>query len=232
LCFVELFKGQPLKIGVSNLKRKSLKWIAFSIFLLSVFFLAMSCNKPNYINDIRNKDVIYTRNFSINTGNIGLKTSVQGTAFVKRNQEKPDNEYIQIAAWIEKDPKDWGGIGFITRGWKVTNIDSSYGYGQSSKSEIIIRDLFENRTGTSISIGNYYLGLEGGKPSKPDFSLNEGENITGSVVINMEKMEGYEQGDNLDITIGAGSQGEILKAKYWPVKETITIPLNLASATP
>jgi hypothetical protein len=202
--------------------------ITFGLIVLLILISTLSCSNQNYTSyDGKNRNVIRSQNFSVNTESIGLSTSVKGTVFIKQNPEESDNSYVQIVAWVEKDPKDWGGIGFITRGWKVIDADSSFGNYRDGYLDILL--LSESQDISWISVGNYYLG-EGSKYA--DFSHNEGENMKGSVIINMERIKGFEQVDNFELSVKAGSQGEVIKARYWPVKETISIPLNIDSKTP
>ncbi|MBP2132494.1 hypothetical protein J2128_000415 [Methanomicrobium sp. W14] len=72
-----------------------------------------------------NHDVIRSAGFSVNSGSIGQNTSAAGTVFVCGPGETAEN--IRIAARVEVDPGDWGGVAFyVPAGWKVSGVLSSY----------------------------------------------------------------------------------------------------------
>ncbi len=81
----------------------------------------------------QNEGIIAFEEFCVSSESTELETYTRGTIFVREN--KGNNEYhVQIVAWVEVDPKDWGGVEFaIPFGWEVIGITSSYTSGSEYK---------------------------------------------------------------------------------------------------
>ena len=75
----------------------------------------------------QNEGIIGFEEFCVSSESTELETYTKGTMFVSRNEGKSNEYHVQIVAWVEVDPKDWGGINFtIPFGWEVVGITSSY----------------------------------------------------------------------------------------------------------
>ena len=103
-------------------------------FTMTVFCLAIvlmsgllsACSGSGYLEPVTNRDVINFRYFSLDASEVGLTTRAEGTAFVRGDLDKPDAITVQIAIFVEIDPKDWGGVNlYFPEGWKVTHINNS-----------------------------------------------------------------------------------------------------------
>lgn len=72
-----------------------------------------------------NENIILERGFSVSSDSTEVNTSAKGTVFIKGTEGTP--EQVQIIAWIEIDPNDWGGVTFyIPPNCPISNIISSY----------------------------------------------------------------------------------------------------------
>ena len=101
------------------------KVLAFSILLYILIFVS-SCgySSQNSNNIVANDDIIQLKGFSVCTDSSSMVTSAEGTVYV-RGKDKPES--VQIIAYIQIDPNDWGGVSFnFTDGWSITGITSSY----------------------------------------------------------------------------------------------------------
>ena len=100
--------------------------LAFSI-LLGILIVVSSCgySSQHSNNDIvANDDIIQLKGFSVRADSSSMMTSAKGTVYV-RGKDKPES--VQIIAYIQIDPNDWGGVSFsFTDGWSITGITSSY----------------------------------------------------------------------------------------------------------
>ena len=97
----------------------------FIAITAAVFFTGCIKEENSYDGTNVNEDVIQIKNFSINSESSDVNTWAKGTIFVKGAGGVP--EHVQIVAFIEIDPGDWGGVSFdIPKGWEISGITSSY----------------------------------------------------------------------------------------------------------
>jgi hypothetical protein len=72
-----------------------------------------------------NETVLQTGAFRVRSDSTDLNTSATGTVFMKGTEGTADQ--IQIVAFIEIDPDDWGGVSiYLPRGWYIAGLQSSY----------------------------------------------------------------------------------------------------------
>ena len=181
------------------------------IVVFNIFQLTPPKNHSH--NHIINENIVHIQSFDISSDATNIRTSVNGTIFVKRFEKLPT---IQIIASIDIDSNDWGGITFyIPKNWYVSNIMSSYPESTESK---ILKD--------SIAI------LTTGKP---DYEYNtmiqigrQHENITnyggsGTVVFDIVPgNEKLQREDLVNIVISLGTDSDNISGTDW-----IEIPVIL-----
>lgn len=157
----------------------------YSIFILILILIpaAVSCSDTSEVlyRIPQNEGIINFKDFYVSSDSTDLETFTRGTVFIKTDDL--DNYYVQIAAWIEIDPRDHGGVSFsIPFGWKVTSITSSYpdvrrGYNPEDYiGTWYTVDYWFNEWSTGVQIG-YSLPPGGHSPSGGG---------AGSVVIELE----------------------------------------------
>ena len=107
-----------------------------------------------------NDDITFVHSFNISGDSTDLNTSAQGTIFIK------DDNSIQIAAFVNIDPEDWGGVAFyIPKGWIISNISSNYPEQQPSPNDVSIWTTTDSKWNTMIEVGRNreYKQSEGGR---------------------------------------------------------------------
>jgi hypothetical protein len=154
----------------------------------------------SYNNATINEDISIIQNFSVESNSTNLSTSVEGTIFVSHD-DKEIPSHIQIVAWIEIDPNDWGGVSFfIPKKWNVSNISSSYPYNEDMsipKDNISILNahdtkMYEWHQFIEIGRNHNYMPSEGG---------------TGTIVIDLyPDKDSIEQTESFNITVAVGSK--------------------------
>ncbi len=108
----------------------SYKPLILMVIIIGCTFLTGCKNKNMTDQTTVNENIIQTKEFMVNTESTDINTYVKGTLFVKGTEETP--EQMQIVAFIEVDPDDWGGVAFyIPKNWKINNILSSYSENES-----------------------------------------------------------------------------------------------------
>ena len=144
-----------------DLKFKLVFPILVALALVIVFIVvknnnASSLEHTSTVND----DIAFVQSFNLSAGSTDLNTSVQGTIFVKENNS------IQIAAFVDIDPEDWGGVAFyIPNGWIIANISSNYPEQQQSANNVSIWTTTDAKWNTMIEVGRNreYKQSEGGR---------------------------------------------------------------------
>lgn len=99
------------------------------ILVLSFLLISVSACEKSSKDDIKNtevnKNIVLQRNFNVSSDSTELKTSAEGTIFIKEVEGTP--KQIKIVAWIEIDHDDWSGVQvYIPKEWSITNIINSY----------------------------------------------------------------------------------------------------------
>jgi hypothetical protein len=177
----------------------------------------ISCSKSIVLSDVNNLDVISFANFTINTESVGLTTNTKGSVFVSGNLKYPNARHVTITAWVETDPRDWGGVGLLCPpGWNVTKITSDFPQGiPHPESFITIWD-------KGVEDWHYqrYIIIGGSGHMAPDTINGSGK---GNIVIELDP---FTSEPNLpatfDISIGAGSHG----VTVFPEVTKLQMPLN------
>jgi hypothetical protein len=199
----------------------SLKYVAIFLVLTLFGLISISCrgassNPPYQVNT----ELINFKDFFISAESINLGTSVRGTIFVKGDIKNPKERIIQIAAWVEVDPNDWGGVGFyIDHPWKVTSVSTDFPQG-NTKPEQQFRIFTSGDPSAPL-----YLTIGNSKDSP-----SNGRGGKGSVIMELGPISSEQNlPENLEMTVGVGSKGENIQN---PVSETIMVPLNVDYRTP
>jgi hypothetical protein len=195
------------------MKKSSL--IVLLVIVTVISLAALSCHNPITPSYSSNKDVINYRDFYLSAENVSLTTMTGGTIFVRGDTEKPEERMVQITAWMEIDPADWGGVSFsIPQGWKVENIASDYPQGNPKPEEYItVIQTAANRTFNKvIHVGTTKLG------APKELGGN------GNLIIELAPESGKEElGENFQTIIAVGSKYDYI---INPVHETYEVPLN------
>jgi hypothetical protein len=174
------------------------------ILVLFCFLIPLSACKNSSINEMNdigvNKNIISQRGFNVSSDSTVLNTSAKGTVFIKELEGKP--EEVQIVAFIEIDPNDWGGVSFyITSDWSISNITSSY---PENESQMIAMDYIDTWASSApetewsqrIEIGRdrNYVQTIGGK---------------GTIVIDLfldEELESRPEVFNIMVAVGSNEK--------------------------
>ncbi|MBO8172474.1 MAG: hypothetical protein H0Z33_11325 [Bacillaceae bacterium] len=107
------------------MKARYILFAGLTITVPTMIFLLISTDKKTFHNTTVNENIIQIRDFSVNSDNTDLNTSVNGKVFIRGEEGIP--EHVQIVASVEIDPKDWGGVAFyIPDHWYISNVTSSY----------------------------------------------------------------------------------------------------------
>ena len=195
----------------------------FSALLVFAAFKSLSCSNgivSEYIPP--NEGIISFKDFYVTSNSTGLNTSARGTIFLEI--DKSNNYKAQIIAWIEIDPRDWGGVCFtIPMGWEATNLIGSYpDLGNTSWMSAPVDQVTSAEEQGSrwwdqwIAIGNQIYS--------PWITSNGG---TGSVILELtEFQKGQKQSDVLKIMVGVGSEEKDGVQIMNPDFETIEIPVH------
>jgi hypothetical protein len=186
-------------------------------FLILLMLFSTSCAHHSYSDDFSqsstNRNVINFQEFALDAASVGQSTHASGTIFVKKDDKNPNLLHAQIAAFVEIDSSDWGGVGFsIRKGWKVTGVASDYPQGTERLQVDTLRGFSDDgipfymvQIGDNFSDGH---AIQGGK---------------GSVIIELESiLVNQTLPETLDISIGVGSKSNI----QGPVHTTISIPIS------
>ncbi|MFO8010147.1 MAG: hypothetical protein R6U89_04965 [Dehalococcoidia bacterium] len=98
------------------------------VVLMVLAVTIVSCNNHNSMLDYKpvNETVVSFKDFCIRSETTGLETIARGTIYVKGDKNDRNSTHVEIIAWVEVDPDDWGGVSFsIPWGWQVKSIVSS-----------------------------------------------------------------------------------------------------------
>jgi len=172
------------------------------ILILILIPSAVSCGEHDgSIQSIpQNTVVINSENFYVRSDSTDLDTFTRGTVFVKKDDS--DNYYVQIAAWIEIDRLDRGGVIFaFPFGWEVTSITSNYSdYRRNHNPE----DYIETRHGDDYLFDELGTRITVGCSLPPGNSPSGGG--AGSIVIELQKtsseLNPYPGGFETSIAVG------------------------------
>ena len=111
------------------MKYKNLYRVAIAIGLITTLLFIASCDKNSQTDYIEpNRNLISYKDFLVTTENsdTDINTSTKGTVFICGDKSNPEDRHIRIVAWVDIDSKDFGGIWFGVKGWKVSELISSY----------------------------------------------------------------------------------------------------------
>jgi hypothetical protein len=193
------------------MKYRKLYRLAIAIGLITTLLFIASCDENNQMEYIEpNRNLISYGDFMVTTDNsdTDINTSTRGTVFIYGDKRVPEDRHIRIVAWVDIDIKDFGGIWFGVKGFKVSEIMSSY---PLANNEIIV----SHAEGAQVSIGQHFLG--GGRY----------ERCQGTVIIDMDiNMSLEEISEYLELGIAAGYE-KIDEGMWVPItSDTIMLPLN------
>ncbi len=185
-----------------------------TLALCSLFLLAMSCHSQIIPTESVNNAVEHYENFSVSTESVGLNTHVNGAVFVFRDEAKPKEPRLQIVAWMEIDPDDFGGITFrLPAGWDVANITSDYPENGDSSGEYI-QTL---REGAAIGYNRVWVEVGNGWTMPHDGGQ-------GMIVIDIKLFPPQSTPpDGLELVVGAGSSD---KNVFYPCFTRLQVPLT------
>lgn len=177
------------------------KTIMLTLLIICIAALLLSCKNTSISNETVdttvNENVIQARCFSVNSNSTELNTLAKGTIFIE-GADDGIPEHVQIIAWIEIDPNDWGGVAFyIPDNWHVSKIISSYPENETQTKPADYVSTWTTadpkyKLNTMIEVGRNlsYRPTEGG---------------TGTVVIDLVLEENATQPEIFNIMIAVGS---------------------------
>jgi hypothetical protein len=199
------------------MKKISLKYLPMLVIVFLISLTVLSCHNPIIPSYSSNNDVINYREFYLSAENVSLDTFTRGTIFVRGDIEKPEERRVQIAAWVEIDTADWGGVSFnIPQGWEVTHIASDYPQGNPKP------ETYTSTLRTESENVKYHRIVEIGCTRHGAAKPQGGK---GNLIIELapESPE-QELPENVEILIGVGSKDDYILN---PVHETFEVLLNI-----
>lgn len=199
---------------------------SMAVVIMILILIMISCNNHNSMLDYRpvNEGTVNFKNFIIRSETTNLETIMRGTIYVEGDKDNNSSTHVEIVAWIEVDPDDWGGVSFsIPWGWQVTSIASSYTkssiYGDPNKyiSKWDTSDRGSKwRQIVKIGTSHVFSPLAGGG--------------SGSVIIELDAIpEESESSDTIAILVGVGSEeknGTKILQPDWKIVKVPLFPNN------
>jgi hypothetical protein len=166
-----------------------------------------------------NEHIIAVKEFYVSADSADLDTSVRGTVFIDGDSNgKPAR--ATIVAWMETDPRDWGGITFYLQpGWKVTHANSNYPDGVTSGADT--RQAFL-KVPPVLGATTYHYILEVG--SAPFLTTGGGH---GMVMFEMEpdSKEGIQDSFLIGVSVGSRIREDGVREKHTD-STSFEIPLS------
>jgi len=86
----------------------------------------ISCNNHNSMLDYRpvNEGTVNFKNFCVSSETTKLETITKGTIYAEGGKNNSRSAHMEIVAWIEVDPDDWGWVSFsIPWGWRIDSAN-------------------------------------------------------------------------------------------------------------
>ncbi len=171
------------------------QFTAFVIVTAAVLMLG-ACGSGETDTPVVNENLIQKDCFKISAESSGLDTCASGTVFCESGDST--SVHIKIAAQIEIDPDDWGGVSFsFTDGWEITGALCSYPDDQTAVSyqAAIWRTADSDAEWDKmIEIGRDRLG---NSPS---------DGGTGTVIIDLEPASNDVQPDAFNMIVAVGCE--------------------------
>jgi hypothetical protein len=197
------------------------RYIMLSVFTIAVLvaLLLSFCLRSNPSDNKKiNEDVIQTKGFILNSQSTELNTAAFGTVFIKGANGIPD--HIQIIAYVEIDPVDWGGVAFyIPDSWYISNIVSSYPDNQSQSKPVN----YVSTWTTEETKYNLNKVIEIGR----DHSYKPTGGGTGSVIIDLfPEKNALQQSETFNIAVAIGSDVKDGIMILEPDSILLEIPIN------
>ncbi len=197
------------------------KTIKYILLMINIVLLLVGCNNSGINNEavdtMVNESIVQTSGFSISSDSTEMNTSAKGTVFVKGVDGIV--QHIQIIAWIEIDPNDWGGISFyVPDNWHISSIISSYPENEPQKKPEDYISIF------TTADSKYKLNkmIEIGK--NRDYVPTGGG--IGTVAIDLILKDGKDKSETFNIVIGVGSDEKDGVKIENPDSISIEIPLS------
>ena len=186
--------------------------LVFPILIVLAFVIVFIVVKNNNVSSLEhtstmNDDIAFVHSFNVSADSTDLNTSAQGTIFIK------DDDSIQIAAFVDIDPEDWGGVAFyIPNGWIIDNISSNYPEQQPSPNDVSIWTTTDGKRNAMIEVGRNreYKQSEGGR---------------GTIIIDLVPSSNTRTDDEHSISVEVGSS-EVNGVKTMGT-DSIVVPIRL-----
>jgi hypothetical protein len=203
-------------------KRNYVKRLLVFLLLGFLSVTLISCGKGNQSTIVpQNSDVIYYEDFFLNTDSVGLNTSVIGTVYLKGDIKNAQDRRIQIIAWVEIDPLDWGGVIFnvVGHGWKVSSVEKSHPL------HIVAGDI-DTLDEHIVTIGDNRVGSHDRNEEKSP----KGSESKGSILADYNYVSSADNmPEDVKIVIGAGCDRDNI---IYPAYKNIVLQLKLDSDIP
>lgn len=143
-----------------TLKKKLIIPFTLVVAVIIVFIMQTNETESNEKDATAiNAELDSMHDFIISADSTNLKSSAQGTVYVKEDRS------IQIVATIEIDPNDWGGVAFyVPHGWSIRNINTSYPEQEKDIIPVALWHSNNENSNTMIEIGRNrnYKATKGG----------------------------------------------------------------------
>lgn len=204
--------------SLSTKCKQNYKYILAGLCLLIIIAGAVSCRSAGKPAASTNGDVLNYQDFFLSAEEVGLTTFTRGTAFVRGDRDNPEEMRVQIAARVEIDTADFGGVSFnIPQGWKAETVVSDYPQGNPNPEIYTVTLQTADETVTwpvIVEVGRTSHGAGAGNP----------QGGTGNLIIELSPaVSGGELPEDIDILIAAGSREP---STVDAVHETFSVPLH------